>query len=170
MSIQWAAWVSASLSTDSADVDNRGDILLGYQNLGGRIIVMALNTLLTCTPLPHGFGQLLVAGAFNQGVCGRWNWLGCLRLSQQIQQMLTTGVIFSWGTKIWAGESLLWRQTILLTCTPLPHGFGQLLVAGAFNQGVCGRFSYEYARSDFFPEDVGSVKKGSDKIVKRIYL
>lgn len=58
--------MSASLSTDSADVENQRDILLGHQNMGERIIAMALNTLLTCTPLPHGFGQLLVAVVFNK--------------------------------------------------------------------------------------------------------
>lgn len=121
--------------------------------------------------------------------------LWCLRLSQQIQQMLKTSVIFSWGTKIWAGESLPWRQTILLTCTPLPHGFGQLLVAGVFNKAfVAGRvgrvglsiesflirIGFEYGlllnclfitiRFSNLSKDVGSVEKGLDEVVKRVYL
>ncbi|KAG1046636.1 hypothetical protein G6F43_010887 [Rhizopus delemar] len=71
------ALASASLLTDSADVENQRDILLGYQNMGGRIIAMALNTILTCTPLPHGFGQLLVAVVFNKAfVIGRIGRVG----------------------------------------------------------------------------------------------
>ncbi|KAI7899673.1 uncharacterized protein BX663DRAFT_554629 [Cokeromyces recurvatus] len=63
--------------------------------------------------------------------------------------------------EMWAGESLPWRQTILLTSIPLPHGSGQLLVAHLTIEKFWTGFSLRY---------VDSAEKGSDKVVKRVYL
>ncbi|KAG2197012.1 hypothetical protein INT47_006959 [Mucor saturninus] len=65
------ALVSASLSTDSADVENQRNILLGHQNMGERIIPMAPDHSADLHSFASWVWTATCRSSIQQGVCGR---------------------------------------------------------------------------------------------------